>query len=67
MRKTAMNDIRDILRLRFARDLTRDEIAASVGVSAGTVSNVLKRASEAGLAARPPPDGLDGAALRDRL
>ena len=67
MRKTAMNDIRDILRLRFARDLTRDEIAASVGVSAGTVSNVLKRASEAGLDAWPLPDGLDGEALRDRL
>lgn len=51
MRKSAMNDIRDILRLRFARDLTRDETAASVGVSAGTVSNVLKRTSEADLAA----------------
>ena len=42
MRKADMIDIRDILRLRHALGLTRNDIAAALGVSAGTVSNILK-------------------------
>ena len=44
-----MNDITDILRHRHGLGLTRDQIAAAVGVSSGTVSHVLERAAAAGL------------------
>ena len=46
--------------------LTRDQIAAAVGVSSGTVSHVLKRASAAGLT-WPLPEDIDDDALRARL
>ena len=46
---TGMKDIKDILRQRHDLDLTRDQIAAATGVSAGTVSHVLERAAAAGL------------------
>ncbi|MYA90082.1 MAG: hypothetical protein F4X97_16805, partial [Boseongicola sp. SB0662_bin_57] len=36
-------------------------------MSAGTVSNVLRRAEAAGLSCWPLPDGLDDEALRKRL
>ena len=49
MKRIGMNDIRDILRHRHGPGLTRDRIAAAVGVSSGTVSHVLERASAAGL------------------
>ncbi len=67
MRKADMIDIKDILRQRHGLGLTRNDLAAAVGVSAGTVSNVLKRASAAGLSCWPPPGDLDDEALRDRL
>ena len=67
MKRTEMTDVRDILRHRHDLELTRDEIAAVLGVSAGTVTNVLQRASAAGLACWPLPDDLDDEALRDRL
>ena len=67
MRKADMENIKDILRQRHGLGLTRNDIAAAIGVSAGTVSNVLKRASAAGLSSWPLPDGLDDAALRERL
>ena len=54
--------IRDTLRHRHDLGLARAEVAAAVGVSAGTVSNVLERASAAGLTWPLPPD-LDDAAL----
>ncbi|MXW86964.1 MAG: winged helix-turn-helix transcriptional regulator [Boseongicola sp. SB0667_bin_21] len=61
MRKADMIDIKDILRQRHELGLTRNDIAAAVGVSAGTVSNVLRRAEAAGLSCWPLPDGLDDA------
>ena len=61
-----MNDIKDILRQRHGLGLTRDRIAAATGVSAGTVSHVLERASAAGLS-WPLPEGLDDDALRETL
>ena len=61
-----MNDIKDILRQRHGLGLTRDRIAAATGVSAGTVSHVLERASAAGLS-WPLPKGLDDDALREKL
>ncbi len=67
MRKADMIDIKDILRQRHELGLTRNDIAAAVGVSAGTVSNVLRRAEAAGLSCWPLPDGLDDEALRERL
>ena len=66
MKRTGMNDIKDILRQRHGLGLTRDRIAAATGVSAGTVSHVLERASAAGLS-WPLPDDLDDEALRARL
>lgn len=67
MRKADMIDIRDILRQRHELGLARNDIAAAVGVNAGTVSNVLRRAEAAGLSCWPLPDGLDDEALRERL
>ena len=66
MKRTGMNDIKDILRQRHDLDLTRDQIAAATGVSAGTVSHVLERAAAAGLS-WPLPDDLDDETLRARL
>ena len=66
MKRTGMNDIKDILRQRHDLDLTRDQIAAATGVSAGTVSHVLERAAAARLS-WPLPDDLDDQALRARL
>ena len=66
MRRTGMMSIRDILRHRHGFGLTRAQVAAAVGVSTGTVSHVLERASAAGLS-WPLPGGLDDEALRARL
>lgn len=67
MKRLDMINSKDILRQRFGLGLTRDQIATAVGVSAGSVSNVLKRAAAAGLAQWPLPDGLDDNTLHDRL
>lgn len=56
MRKADMIDKQEILRQRHELGLTRKDITAAV--SAGTVSNVTKRAA-AGLSCWPPPDDLD--------
>ena len=66
MKRTGMIDIKDILRHRHGLGLARAQIAAAVGVSAGTVSHVLERASAAGLS-WPLPADLDDEALRARL
>ena len=47
MKRIAMINIKTILRLRHDLKLSRDDIVAASGVSAGTVSNVLKRAAAA--------------------
>ncbi|WP_169054451.1 IS21 family transposase [Nitratireductor sp. XY-223] len=67
MKRTDMINIKDILRHRYELDLSRDEIAAAIGVSAGTVSNVLKRAAAARLSSWPLADDLDDEALRAQL
>jgi len=61
-----MQDNKEILRLRFGLGMTRNAIAVAVGVSAGTVSNILKRASAAGLG-WPLPEDLDDEGLSARL
>ena len=66
MKRTGMMNIKDILRHRHDHALSRDEIAAAVGVSTGTVSHVLARSEAAGLS-WPLPEDLDDAVLRDRL
>ena len=67
MKKTNMIDCRDIIRLRFDLGLTHRQIASSTGVASGTVANVLKRVTEAGLGQWPLPKDLDETALRARL
>ena len=67
MKRTDMINIKDILRQRHGFGLTRNDIAAATGVSAGTVSNVLKRAAAAGLSCWPLPDGLGDETLRELL
>lgn len=66
MKRTGIIDIKDILRHCHDLGLPRARIAAAVGVSAGTVSHVLDRASTAGLS-WPLPGDLDDKALRERL
>ena len=66
MKRTGMINIKDILRHRHGLGLARAEIAAATGVSTGTVSHVLERASAAGLS-WPLPADLDDEALRARL
>ena len=64
MKRVGIMTIRDIHRHRHDLGLARAQVA--VGVSAGTVSNVLERAAAAGLTWPLPPD-LDDAALHARL
>ena len=59
-------DIKEIFQHRHGLGLTRAQTATAVGVSTGTVSHILERASAAGLSWRLP-DGLDDEALRARL
>ena len=47
MRRTDVNSVRDVLRLADSGKLSRHEIATSLGVATGTVSNILRRAREA--------------------
>ena len=58
--------IKEFLQHRHGFGLTRAQTATAVGVSTGTVSHILERASVAGLS-WPLPDGLDDEALRARL
>ena len=66
MKRTGIIDIKDILQHRHDLGLLRAQIAAAVGVSAGTVSHILDRASAAGLS-WPLPADLDDEALWARL
>ena len=63
MKKTNMSNCRDIIRLRFELGLTHRQTASSTGVTRGTVSNVLKRVQEAGVAYWPLPEAFDETAL----
>lgn len=64
--RLSMRKIREILRLRFEADLSRRQIAVSVGCSRAAVADCLTRAAAAGLA-WPLPAGLNEAALQARL
>ena len=67
MKRTDMFNSMNIIHHRFELWLTHEQIAGAVGVSKGTVSNVLKRAKEAGVAQWPLPEALDAAALQEKL
>ena len=47
--RTAMRDIREVLRLTHELGLTERQIAASVRIAASTVHRYLDRAAQAGL------------------
>ena len=49
MRRAAMEKAREILRQHFELELSQREIAQSVSVSLGTVSNVITKARNAGI------------------
>jgi transposase len=61
-----MRKIREILRLRWAENLSQRDVARSVGVSSSTVSDCVGRAKVAGLD-WPLPDTLDDGALEALL
>ena len=64
--RLSMRKIREVLRLRFAQELSQRAIAGSLGVSAGAVNACLNRARLAGLG-WPLPDELDDARLEALL
>lgn len=65
-KKTAMREVRDILRLKHQNGLSIREIAGSCGLPASTVGDYLRRARVAGLS-WPLPEGMSGAELMEQL
>jgi transposase len=65
-RRLAMRQIKDILRLHWSQGLSMRSIAQSLGMSYGSVHEVVRRATEAALA-WPLPAELDEAALERAL
>jgi transposase len=61
-----MRKIREVLRLRHEKGLSQRAVAAACGMGAGTVSEYLSRATQAGLGWPLPPE-LDDSALEARL
>jgi hypothetical protein len=61
-----MRKIREVLRLRFASELSQRAIASSLGLSQGAVCEYLDRARRAG-AVWPLPDALDDERLEALL
>ena len=61
-----MRKIREVLRLRQEKGLSQRAVAAACGMGAGTVSEYLSRAAQAGLR-WPLPVELDDGALEARL
>jgi transposase len=61
-----MRKIREVLRLRYEQGLSQRAVAAACGMGAGTVSEYLSRAEQAGVS-WPLPDDLDDGALEGRL
>ena len=57
-----MRRIRDVLRLKFGQSLSERSIAASLGLSKGSVGSYIQRARHARLT-WPLPDGLDDDSL----
>ena len=64
--RTAMREIKEVLRLAHEAGLTERQIAASVRIAASTVHRYLDRAARAGLG-WPLPKELDDAALERAL
>jgi len=58
--------IKEVLRLKFAADLSNRQIAASCGASHSTIGQHLRRAEEAGIG-WPLPEGLSETELEQRL
>jgi Sigma-70, region 4 len=61
-----MRHLREVLRLRYERKLSQREIARSLSLGLGTVSEFLGRAERAGLC-WPVPEGWDDQALSERF
>ena len=64
--RTAMRQIREVLRLAQAKNLTPTQIAVAAHLPRTTVRNYLSRAAAAGLC-WPLPDDLDDRGLEERL
>ncbi len=64
--RTLLRKVREILRLRYACELSERQIAQSCALSKGSVSNYLRRAEAAGLS-WPLSAEWDDAALEARL
>jgi hypothetical protein len=65
-KRLSMRKIKEVLRLKWANGLSNRRIAAACGIGRPTVSEYLRRATEAGLAWPLPPD-LDDARLERLL
>lgn len=61
-----MRKIKEVLRLSWGMGLGNRQIARSLQVSPGTISDMLRRAREAGLS-WPLPEDMDDCALENRL
>jgi transposase len=61
-----MRKIREVLRLRYEKELSQRAVAAACGMGSGTVAEYLSRAEQAGLRWPLPPE-LDDSALEARL
>jgi len=61
-----MRKIKEVLRLKWGKDLSNRQIAKACGISRPTVKEYLRRAAEAGLV-WPLPSGLDETALERQL
>jgi len=65
-KRLSMRKIKEVLRLKWAKDLSNRQIARICGIGRPTVAEYLRRAEAAGLT-WPLPAGLDEAALERRL
>jgi hypothetical protein len=61
-----MRKIKEVLRLKYAHELSERQTARSCGIGRATVAEYLMRARAAGLG-WPMPDELDDAAIEARL
>jgi DNA-binding transcriptional regulator LsrR (DeoR family) len=61
-----MRKITEVLRLKYAADLSHEKIARAVGLSKGAVNKYVSLAEAQGLS-WPLPEGMDEAALEARL
>ncbi len=59
-----MKKLKDILRLKYAQELTHRQIAKSLSVSASAVSRYVARAAKMGIKGWPLDDNWDDATLR---